>query len=129
MEMDQRITNSSPLCRRTNTHELGQENSRESLKLTATARAGSSQQCSHASQQLHRWTQLALRNTWAPGRQSCCPDFEGIDGEHEMLKFTKASMKPALYSAIITTAILAPASFVAAQVSGTTTLGVTEIEL
>ena len=47
-----------------------------------------------------------------------------------MLRFReKTSMKPALCSAILTIALLAPAGFVAAQVSGTTTLGITEIEL
>jgi len=68
----------------------------------------------------------ALRNTWLRVGNRAAPTC----GEHAMLRFhEKASMKPALCSAILTIALLAPAGFVAAQVSGTTTLGITEIEL
>ena len=38
-------------------------------------------------------------------------------------------MKPSLRSAIVAIALLAPAGFAVAQVSGTTTLGITEVEL
>ena len=41
----------------------------------------------------------------------------------------RASMKQSLRSAIVMTALLAPAGFAVAQVSGTTTLGITEVEL
>ena len=41
----------------------------------------------------------------------------------------RASMKRSLCPAIITIALLAPAGFAMAQVSGTTTLGITEVEL
>jgi sporulation protein YlmC with PRC-barrel domain len=41
----------------------------------------------------------------------------------------RASMKRSLCSAIVTTALLAPAGFAMAQVSGTTTLGIAEVEL
>jgi sporulation protein YlmC with PRC-barrel domain len=49
-----------------------------------------------------------------------------------MLRFQdrdKASKKRALCSAIVTIALLVPAGFAVAQVSGTTTLGITEVEL
>ena len=47
-----------------------------------------------------------------------------------MLRFQdEASKKRALCSAIITIALLAPAGYAEAQVSGTTTLGITEVEL
>jgi sporulation protein YlmC with PRC-barrel domain len=41
----------------------------------------------------------------------------------------RASMKQSLCSAIVTIALLAPAGFAMAQVSGTTTLGIAEVEL
>ena len=41
----------------------------------------------------------------------------------------RASMRQSLRSAIVTIALLAPAGFAVAQVSGTTTLGITEVEL
>ena len=41
----------------------------------------------------------------------------------------RASMKQSLRSAIVMTALLAPAGLAVAQVSGTTTLGITEVEL
>ena len=41
----------------------------------------------------------------------------------------RASMNRSLCSAIVTITLLAPAGFAMAQVSGTTTLGITEVEL
>ena len=41
----------------------------------------------------------------------------------------RASMKQSLRSAFVAIALLAPAGFAVAQVSGTTTLGITEVEL